>query len=169
MSTPKAGHKSDRGPEGDLSHIRALAFFAADHIVNESGKLYVNGGFFNMLRYPVFPAVVPTLGLGASFLVPWHAYQQDHRFEITMLNEDRRELPFRVEGMFRVGADILLRHGDPSVINIAGNVTNMVVEQPGHYTLVLKVNGEQLSEWTLLAVQLPSGPPTAAAPPRPQE
>ncbi len=169
MSKQTPEPKRDREREGDLRHIRALAFFAADHVVNESGKLYVNGGFFNMLRYPVFPAVVPTLGLGASLLVPWHAYQQDHRFEITMLDEDRRELPFRVEGMLRVGADILLRHGDPSVINIAGNVTNLVVEQPGHYTLVLWVNGERLSDWTLLAVRLPSGPPTAAAPPTPQE
>jgi hypothetical protein len=161
--------RGDKGHKDELGTIRALAFFTADYVAHESGKLYVNGGFFNMIRYPVFPAVIPTLGIGASLHVPWHAYQQDHHFTITMQDEDRRELPLRVEGMFRVGADILLRHGDPSVINVAGNVTNLVIERPGHFTLVLHVDDKHLADWTLQAVQLPAGFPTTAAPPAPQE
>jgi hypothetical protein len=155
-------------PEERLNRIRAAAFFAADHVDPVGGKLYINGGFFNMLRFPSYPAIVQTLGIGASLVVPWHAYQEDHHFVVTLHDEDRRELPLRVEGNFRIGADILLRHGDPSVINIGGTVTNVVFERAGHYYLRLQVDGEELSRWQLQAVQLPGVFPSAAVSGLPQ-
>lgn len=155
-------------PERPLNRITVAAFFTTDHVDVVGGKLYINGGFFNMLRFPAYPAIVPTLGIGASLVVPWHAYQQDHHFVVTLHDEDRRELPLRIEGAFRVGADILLRHGDPSIINLAGNVTNVVFERPGHYHLVLRVNEEPLARWDLQVVQLPTVFPSAATPGLPQ-
>jgi hypothetical protein len=155
-------------PEGQLNRIRVAAFFTADHVDAAGGKLYVNGGFFNMLRLPGYPAIVPTLGIGASLIVPWHAYQQDHHFVVTLHDEDRRELPLKIEGNFRVGADILLRHGDPSVINIGGTVTNVVFERPGHYHLLLRVDDEPLSRWDLQVIQLPTGFSSATMPGFPQ-
>jgi len=147
-----------------LTHIEALAFFSADHIAKEgSGKLYVNGGFFNMLRFQVYPALLPTLGIGASLHVPWHAYHQDHHFVITMVDEDRQPLPFRIEGTFRVGADALLGHGDPSVVNIGGTVTNVMFQRPGRYRLVLTVDNEPLDDWGLHLLQDPTGLPSMAA------
>ncbi len=151
-------------PKERLNRIEAAAFFTADHADAVGGKLYVNGGFFNMLRFPSYPAIVPTLAIGASLKVPWHAYQQDHHFVVTLRDEDHRELPLRIEGNFRVGADILLRHGDPSVINIAGTVTNVVFERPGHYHLLLHVDDEELARWDLQVVQVPGGFPSAAMP-----
>jgi hypothetical protein len=150
---PEAG---DEQPPDHSNRIRVAAFFTADHVDAVGGKLYANGGFFNRLRFPAYPAIAPILGIGASLIVPWHAYQQDHHFVVTMHDEDRRELPLRIEGSFRVGADLLIRHGDPSVINLAGNVTNVVFERPGHYYLVLDVNGDRLARWGLQAIQLPA-------------
>jgi hypothetical protein len=147
-----------------MGDIRALAFFAADHAAMENGKLYVNGGFFNMLRHSTYPLVVPTLAVAASLHLPWHSYQKDHHFTVTLEDEDRKELPLRAEGAFRVGADLLLRHGDPSVFNIAGTVTNVVFERPGTYNLVLTVDGKELARWELQARQLPTGLPTGTAP-----
>jgi hypothetical protein len=166
----ESGGGSQRAPSGKkrtsetISDIKALAFFAADYASTESGKLYVNGGFFNILRYPTYPAVVPTLGIAASLFVPWHSYQTDHHFTVTLEDEDRKELPLRAEGSFRIGADLILRHGDPSVFNIAGIVTNIVFERPGTYHLVLTVDNKELAQWELQARQLPAGLPTAAAP-----
>jgi hypothetical protein len=156
----------DRAPEPEerLNQITAAAFFSADHVVEAGGKLYTNGGFFSTLRFATYPGVLPTLGIAASLIVPWHAYQEDHQFIVTLHDEDGRELPLRVEGTFRVGADILLRHGDPSTINLAGNVTNVVFERPGHYHLRLQVNNEKLARWDLQVVQLPLGFPSAAMP-----
>jgi hypothetical protein len=162
------GHAREQGPQEPLSRIEAAAFFAADHVDAVGGKLYTNGGFFNMLRFPSYPAIVPTLGIGASLKVPWHAYQQDHHFVVTLRDEDCRELPLRVEGGFRVGADILLRRGDPSIVNIGGTVTNVIFERPGHYHLVLHVDGEELDRWGLQAVQLPGVFPSGAMPGLPQ-
>jgi hypothetical protein len=146
----------DGQPHGDTNRIRVAAFFTADHVDAVGGKLYANGGFFNRLRFPAYPAIAPILGIGISLIVPWHAYQQDHHFVVTMHDEDRRELPLRIEGSFRVGADLLIRHGDPSVINLAGNVTHVVFERPGHYYLVLDVNGDKLARWGLQVIQLPA-------------
>ena len=152
------------------SSIQALAFFAADHVAKDesSGKLHVLGGFFNLLRFQVYPALVPTLGIGASLHVPWHAYHEDHHFSITMLDEDRQPLPLRIEGGFRLGADLLLGHGDPSVVNIGGTISNVVFERPGRYRLVLTVDQQPLDSWRLQLVQLPSGLPSTATPGTPE-
>jgi len=157
--------------EPSLTRIGVLAFFVADHVVKEegSGKLYVNGGFFNMLRFQVYPALLPTLGIGASLHVPWHAYHQDHHFAITMVDEDLQPFPFRIEGIFRASADVLLGHGDPGVVNIGGTVTNVAFQRPGRYRLVLTVNDEPLGDWGLHLLQLPTGLPSTAAPGTPNE
>jgi hypothetical protein len=156
-------------PAPSLTSIESLAFFAADHVVKDeaSGKLHVLGGFFNLLRFQVYPALLPTLGIGASLHVPWHAYHQDHHFAITMVDEDRQPLPLRIEGGFRLGADMMLGHGDPSVVNIGGTVPNVVFQRPGRYRLSLTVDERPLASWRLQLLQLPSGLPSTAAPGRP--
>jgi hypothetical protein len=161
----------DKEPAPSLTSIESLAFFAADHVVKDeaAGKLHVLGGFFNLLRFQVYPAVLPTLGIGASLYVPWHAYHQDHHFAITMLDEDRQPFPLRIEGGFRLGADLMLGHGDPSVVNIGGTVPNVVFQRPGRYRLWLHVDEEPLDSWRLQLLQLPTGLPSTAAPGTPQK
>jgi hypothetical protein len=156
--------------EPSLAGIKVLAFFAADHVVKDgaSGKLHVLGGFFNMLRFQVYPALLPTLGIGASLLVPWHAHHEDHHFAITMADEDRQPLPLRIEGIFRVSADVLVGHGDPSVVNIGGTVTNVMFPRPGRHRLWLTVDDEPVDDWGLHLLQLPTGLPSAAAPGTPE-
>jgi hypothetical protein len=157
--------------ESSLSRIKAHAFFAADHVVKDeaSGKLHVLGGFFNLLRFQVYPAMLPTLGIGASLHVPWHTYHQDHHFKISLVDEDRQPLPFRIEGIFRAGADLLLEHGDPTVVNIGGTVPNVVFPRPGRHRLWLTVDGESVGDWGLHLLQLPTGLPSAAAPGMPEK
>jgi hypothetical protein len=101
--------------------------------------------------------------------VPWHAYHQDHHFAITMLDEDREPFPLRIEGAFRTGADLLLGHGDPSVVNIGGTVPNVVFQRPGRYRLWLTVDDQPLDSWGLQLLQLPTGLPSTAAPGTPQQ
>lgn len=171
MTDPTEASTQGKTSEPSLTHISVLALFAADHVVKEevSGKLNVLGGFFNMLRFQVYPALLPTLGIGASLHVPWHAHHQDHHFAITMVDEDRQPLPFRIEGTFRVGADVLVGHGDPSVVNIGGTVPNVMFPRPGRYRLWLTVDDEPLGNWGLHLLQLPTGLPSTAAPAKPEE
>jgi hypothetical protein len=86
-----------------------------------------------------------------------------------MLDEDRQPLPFRIEGGFRVGADLLLGHGDPSVVNIGGTVPNVLFQRPGRYRLWLTVDEQPLESWGLQLLQLPTGLPSTAAPGTPQK
>ena len=86
-----------------------------------------------------------------------------------MLDEDGQPFPLRIEGGFRLGADHLLGHGDPSVVNIGGTVPNIVFQRPGRYRLWLHVDEEPLASWRLQLLQLPSGLPSTAAPGTPEK
>lgn len=147
-------------PTSVLNNIRPVAFFAADHVAQANGKLYVSGGFFHILRYPSYPSVLQTLGIGLALRVPWHCYQENHTFRITMIDGDGKELPVRIEGEFRVGADPQLRHGDPSVIAFGATVTNLIIERTGDYRLLLTLDNapNHIAEWEIQAVQNPAAP-----------
>ena len=72
---------------------------------------------------------------------------------------------FRRWGTFRVSADVFVGHGDPSVVNVGGTVTNVVFPRPGRHRLWLAVDDEPVRDWGLHLVQLPTGlAPSAAAP-----
>lgn len=171
MDDQPVADKEGNEPAPSGTKIESLAFFAADHVTKDeaTGKLNVLGGFFHLLRFQVYPAVLPTLGIGASLYVPWHAYQQDHHFAITMVDEDHQPLPLRIEGGFRLGADLHLGHGDPSVVNIGGTIPNLVFQRPGRYRLWLRVDEQPLDSWRLQLLQLPTGLPSTAAPGTPRQ
>ncbi len=49
--------------------FEALALFTADHATVENGKVYVNGGFWDTIFQPSFPALV-SVALVAVIKVP---------------------------------------------------------------------------------------------------
>ena len=49
--------------------FKALALFTADHAAVENGKVYVNGGFWDVLNQPSYPAQV-SISLVAVISVP---------------------------------------------------------------------------------------------------
>jgi hypothetical protein len=85
-----------------------------------------------------------------------------------MVDEDHQPLPLRIEGGFRLGADMLLGHGDPSIVNIGGTVPSVVFQRPGRYQLWLTVDDKHLASWRLQLLQLPSGLPSTTAPRAPE-
>ena len=137
-------------PQPD-SRISALAFFLADHAAVESGKTYVNGGFWNRMAVPGFPAPA-FFSVVAVLRVPWSAYDAIHSFAVTVEDEDRNELPARFEGQFQVVVAPHMREGEPTIMPIAALVNGMTFDGPGDFSFVLRVDDTEIERWPLRVV-----------------
>jgi len=137
-----------------VTDFRVLAFFAADHAQAVGGKVYVNGGFWNRLRFPTYPAIVPSLALVAVVEVPYRAYHQDHSFHLGMVDADGNVLPLNATGDFRVGAEPDMRVGDPTLMPIAIPITGLKIDKPGDYAFTFSIDGAELDRYHVRAVQV---------------
>jgi hypothetical protein len=137
-----------------LVDFEALAFFTADHAVVENYKVYVNGGFWNVLPRDSFPARVVG-SLVAVIKVPAQEYLEDHRITIGLLGPEQESLPFKIDGKFRVGAAPHLNRGDPSIISLAFPLEGLVLERAGEYAFVLSIDGNELRRYRIHAIQSP--------------
>lgn len=154
--------------------FRARGFFLSDHAAVENGKVYVNGGFWNRLTYPAFPAVA-TFAVVAVLEVPWRAYHQSHRFAVRFEDADGHPHPGRFEGEFMIGPPPDAKIGDPALLPFAGTINNFLIERPGDFAAVFEVDGTEMDRWPFRAVQHfaasaagqppEGGPPPGAGPP----
>jgi hypothetical protein len=140
-----------------LVDFEALAFFTADHAAVENNKLYVNGGFWSALPRDSFPARVVG-SLAAVIKVPARAYLENHHITVQLVDQDHdgENLPFRIDGDFRLGASPHLNRGDPSIISLAFPLDGLVLERAGEYAFVLSTDGNELKRYRIHAVQSPS-------------
>lgn len=147
--------------------LHADAFFTADHAAVENGKLYVNGGFWNRLGLPSFPAV-HTFSVGVVLHIPWRAHHQHHSFAISFEDADGQTTTNRLEGTFQSGTAPDMRPGDFTEFPLAANVGNFVFQRPGDYAAVLHLDGTEISRWRFRATQVVGvqmiPPPQAAGP-----
>lgn len=137
-----------------VTDFRVLAFFAADHAQAEGGKVYVNGGFWDQLRFPTYPSIVPSLALVAVLEVPYRAYHQDHSFRLGMEDADGNVLPLEATGNFRIGAKPDLRVGDPTLMPIAIPIAGLKIDKPGDYAFTLSIDGAELERYQVRAIQV---------------
>lgn len=144
--------------------FEAIAFFTADHAAVESGKAYINGGFFDTVQQPSYPAQI-SLSLVAIISVPSRAYLEDHLVKVEMVDADHNPLPLKIEGEFRVGAPPNLRPGDPTTMPVAIPLNGLTLERAGDYYFVLSVDGQELARYRLRTVQMGTIPqPPAQSP-----
>jgi hypothetical protein len=129
----------------DPTQISCAALFLADHASVESGKLYVNGGYWNRLQFPSFPTYY-TFSVAAVLLVPWHDHKQ-HDFSIHFTTSDGTRVGGELAGNFSAGTLPGAREGDPSVFPIAAAIGNFLLERPGDYEVVIEVDGHALDRW----------------------
>jgi hypothetical protein len=149
-----------------ITHTSILAFFAADHIVVSENKMYVNGGFFNLLRFPVFPATLPTLGIGVVLEIPFQDTMQNHALRIGLLGPDHQELPVRVDGRFRTTPSAESEFGEPTIAPFGMTIPNVQIPAPGAYSLVLWLDNKQVATYRMRAFQVPMVVSAGAAPGR---
>lgn len=140
--------------------FQALALFTADHAAVENGKVYVNGGFWDTLYQPSYPAQV-SISLVAVIKVPSRAFLEDHRVTVEMVDADEEGLPLRIEGDIRVGPAPHMSPGDPSILPLAFPLNGVSLEHAGDYWFVLSVDGDELTRYRIRAVlTVPVAQPT---------
>lgn len=145
----------DRDKEANsLMGFEALALFTADHAAEENGKVYVNGGFWNSIVFPSYPARV-AFSLVAVIKVPARAFLADHRVTIEIVDADGGRLPFRIDGNIRVVASPNMNPGDPSLVPMAFPLHGLTLERAGDYWFVLSVGENELKRYHIRAVHSP--------------
>ncbi|HUZ35620.1 MAG TPA: hypothetical protein VMV17_04760 [Streptosporangiaceae bacterium] len=138
-----------------ITRTSVLAFFAADHVAVSENKMYVNGGFFNLLRFPVFPATLATLGIGAVLQIPFQDTMQNHLFRIGLRGPENQELPVRVEGGFRTVPSRDAEFGEANIAPFGVTIPNVQIPAPGAYHLVLWLDNQQIATYRMRAFQVP--------------
>jgi Family of unknown function (DUF6941) len=144
---------TDTDSSGSPTGFETLAFFAADHAVVESGKVYVNGGFFNRITEVSYPVQI-SISLVAVLQPPPNAHLENHRFATEMEDANHNKLGFKLEGEFRVGRLPDLQPDDPLVMPIAVQLNGLKIEQAGIYWFVLSVDGHEIDRFKIRAVQV---------------
>lgn len=131
--------------------FQALALFTADHAAVENGKVYVNGGFWDTIFQPSYPAQV-SIALVAVVKVPSRAFLEDHRVMVEMVNADEERLPLKIEGDIRVGPAPHMNPGEPSTIPLAFALNGVYLERAGDYWFVLSVDGDEIARYRIRAL-----------------
>jgi hypothetical protein len=143
--------------------------FAVDAIICDSaasaeGKLYIQGGGWNILMSPVFPFSQPRIGVGAIVSVPYHATNKNHVLELRLEDQDGERLPIGptvmsdidgttkspmgIKAQFNLGRPPILQAGDSQNIPMAINLDQLVFQSPGAYSFVLTINNEEMERLT---------------------
>jgi hypothetical protein len=140
--------------ESVIGQFRALGFFPADHAAAESGKVYANGAYWNTLRFPAFPAVLPGAALVAVLEQPFHAAHSDHIFEMWIEDSDGGRMAMQIGGQFRASPGMDAKYGEAGVIPIAVPLYGLQFERPGDYSFVLGVDGAELARYPFHVLQV---------------
>jgi hypothetical protein len=134
--------------------FEVLAFFAADHAIVESGKVYVNGGFFDRVYFPVFPAAPSSISVVALIRVPAHQFQRDHQFVVELQEEGNDTPVVHLEGGFRTLPAPDAGPDEPSLWPLAIPFTGLSLPRAGDYYFVLSINGNEVARYKVRAMQV---------------
>src|SRR5215211_4288091 len=139
---------------GSSDGFEVLAFFTADHAVVENGKVYINGGFFNRVYYPVFPAPL-SIAVVSLIKVSAEQYQRDHQFTLELQEEVGEGNPVvSLQGGFRVSPMPDAEPGEPSEVPLAIPLTGFSLPRPGDYWFILSIDAHEVARRKVRAVQV---------------
>jgi hypothetical protein len=128
-----------------VEDMRLTTFLIADHAEACNGKLYITGGCWDTLFAGGFPTQHPHLSIAAALYVPWRATNQSHAIVVDLVDADGSSvLPAPIQGQFEQGRPPGMRPGDNANLVMVFNIDGLIVEKPGRYEWVFKVDGTDL-------------------------
>jgi hypothetical protein len=131
----------------------------ADSVAVADGKLFVQGGGWNVIRASAFPARHPRVGLGLVLRVGYLETGEEHRLEVRFEDSDKNLWPLgdappgtdSPDGkLYRLGGALEIPRpdgpptDDEQAIALAMNFDGMVFEQPGLYRFVIAIDDDDL-------------------------
>lgn len=143
-----------------------------DSAVSVEGKLFIQGGGWNMISPTAFPAVLPRIGIALTVDVPYTATNQNHTLQISLEGEDGQTLslgpeggdptdpatvpaPGKIQAQFNVGRPPGLMPGDAQPIPFALNIDGFTLAGPGAYAFVIEIDGTEMDRLIFRAAQVP--------------
>jgi hypothetical protein len=132
----------------------------ADSVVVAEGKLYVQGGGWNMLFTPVLPVRHPRIGLGLVMRIPYQlADNMPKRFALSLEDADGNRVSLgeappspsgpgakvtTIEGSFTVGRPAGVEPGSDQYLPLAANIDGLMIERAGTYVFRFSVDGDEI-------------------------
>jgi hypothetical protein len=150
-SPPESAASAER-----LTVFKSRGFFPADYASVEGSKVYASGAYWSTLRFPAFPAVLPSMSLVAVIEVPFPASFGDHSMQMRLVDLDEKLLGLQVEGVFRAAPAIENRYGQPGLTPVAVPIHGLVIERPGEYSFTLTVDDQEIDRYRFRVVQVAS-------------
>ena len=143
-----------------------------DSAVTADGKLFLQGGGWDVLTANGFPFQQPRIGLGAVVAIPYTATNQNHRFSLELVSEDGQPVHVRpapsgeegpnvVDAQFNIGRPPHLQPGDSQSIAFAVNLDQLRFDGPGSFAFIVKIDRTEV-ERLPFRVMLPRGMATVA-------
>jgi hypothetical protein len=132
----------------------------ADSVAVAEGKVYVQGGGWNLINVQAFPFVQDRIGIALIVKVPYTATNQEHRFKLSLQDEDGEVVVLGdappgvetedgkirgIEGAFNIGRPPLLPPGDEQIIPLALNLNGISFERPGRFAFVFEIDGTEVN------------------------
>ncbi|SRR6266568_2306665 len=150
-----------------IEGFKSLGMFTADHAVVESGKVYANGAYWAALRFPAFPATLPSCSLVAVVQVPFHLMQSDHQLRFGLEDADGQPLPLEITGQFRTALGLEAKYGESGVSPFAVPIFGLTFERAGDYAFTFAIDGKPLDRYPFHVLQVAGVGAAIAAPPLP--
>lgn len=155
---------------GWMNSMLEIEAFLADSVATAEGKLYVQGGGWNVVNVSQIPYRLARCGVAVIVRVPYTATNQSHKFELTLRDSDGHEMPLgdappdvatpdgkirRLGGEFTVGRPAILQPGDEQLVALAVNIDGLVFETPGRYEFVVELDGTDVKHLGFRILQIP--------------
>jgi hypothetical protein len=132
----------------------------ADSVVVAEGKLYVQGGGWNMLNTPVVPVRHPRIGIGLVMHIPYQlADNMPKSFALSLEDADGNLVPLAdappsptgpggklttIQGSFTVGRPAGVEPGAEQPLPLAANIDGLMIEKAGSYVFRFTVDGVEI-------------------------